>query len=262
MDREPVFAPCCGLAACHPRAHDTGRAFLAYFPASTSSTQCELLALTLLSRFSIRPPRVLTDSLCSLQLLRSWGRRPMAAILSCQERAEVRTFIYQWQGSSSAPLLEKVQAHDTDACRAGCPKALGNAMADARAKDAALSLGSSLYVPDPRAADAVQLQDNSGVWIRDVRAALTSFCWEERRAAVSSRRPWLATLFPAGLTFDWTASVYIFRCPLVVEGKFVHNNVDSPVLKWVARARSGALVSSDRYARTRNQPLLWSPRGG
>ena len=85
-----------------------------------SSTQCELVALSLLPRFPAVSPRVLTDSLCSLQLLKSWAHRPLTTIMTCQERVEVRTVLYQWQGRS-APLLEKVRAHDSEACRLCLP---------------------------------------------------------------------------------------------------------------------------------------------
>ena len=218
-----------------------------------SSTQCELVALTLVSHFALSPPRVLTDSLCSLQLLRSWAQRPMAAVLACQERAEVRAFLYQWQDAAVAPVLEKVKAHDAPSCRRGCPKALGNDAVDGLAKAAASSARTPLYVPDPRGEDAVQLQDAAGVWLRDVTGALTAIWWEARRAAAARRRRWLAALYPAGMAFDWPASTHIFRDPLVESGKFVHF-AEPPVLKWVARARSGALMSSNRFAKTHRQP--------
>lgn len=106
---------------------------------------------------------------------------------------------------------------------------------------------------DPRSADAVQLQDASGSWLKDINGALSALWWEDHRALVARRRGWLATLYPAGMQFDWPASVHLFKCPVVEGRAFVHT-ADPPVLKWVARARSGALVSSDRYARTRKQP--------
>ena len=146
-----------------------------------------------------------------------------------------------------------MKAHDEASCRLGCPKARGNDAVDGCAKASASSASCPLYVPDPRGEDTVQLQDAAGVWLRDVTGALTAIWWEVRRAAATRRRPWLATLYPAGMAFDWSASTHIFRNPLVESGKFVHF-ADPPVLKWVARARSGALVSSDRFARTRKQP--------
>ena len=75
-----------------------------------------------------------------------------------------------------------------------------------------------LYVPDPRGEDTVQLQDAAGVWLRDVTGALTAIWWEARRAAATRRRPWLATLYPAGMAFDWSASTHIFRYHFVEAG--------------------------------------------
>ena len=36
----------------------------------------------------------------SRKLNRSWAQRPMAAVLACQELAEVRSFLYQWHGAA------------------------------------------------------------------------------------------------------------------------------------------------------------------
>ena len=86
------------------------------------------------------------------------------------------------------------------------------------AKASASSASCTLYVPDPLVEDAVHIRDVAGVWLRDVTGALTSIWWEIRRAAATRRRPWLATLYPAGMTFDWSASTHIFRYHFVEAG--------------------------------------------
>ena len=106
-----------------------------------SSTQCELVALTLVAQFQPAPSLVLTDSLNALQLISSWGRRSARAVLSCTERVEVRHFITQWLRHPQPPTLEKVQAHDADAVRSGALKAVGNDQVDGLAKAAAVGSG-------------------------------------------------------------------------------------------------------------------------
>jgi len=172
----------------------------------------------------------------------------MASIQACRERAQVRAILYQWHSFPTAPLLEKVKAHDEDACRAGSPKALGNAAVDAKAKIAASSPEVALYVPDPRTADAVQLQDSMGVWLIDLTGAVNTLWWERARARAAARRPWLATLYPPGMEFDWRASCSIFTCPTVEGGAFVHL-VAPPEIKWIGRGRTGALATSLRLSR-------------
>ena len=53
---------------------------------TSSSTQCELVALSLVAKFHPPPSLVLTDSLVSLQLIQYWGRRP--------DRQEVPCFMH------------------------------------------------------------------------------------------------------------------------------------------------------------------------
>jgi hypothetical protein len=65
---------------------------LAHLHNAHSSTHCELVALCLALSFS--PSQILTDSLVSLQLIRSWASRPTAKTLSCPDRAEIRYFIH------------------------------------------------------------------------------------------------------------------------------------------------------------------------
>ena len=218
-------------------------------PQPKSSTQCELIALTLVRQFDPPPRLVLTDSLCALQLIASWSRRPSSAILSCPERGWVRQFLHQWAGSSVVPTLEKVLAHDDAAAAAGDVKALGNTAVDALAKQAAAGCPSTAS-PDPRFADAVQLCDATGTWLVDVSAAVTAAWWAARCQEGAARRVWLATLYPSGLELDWHSSTLLFRRPRVEERAFVYPAA-LPVLKWVARARSGALNTGARLVTTR-----------
>ena len=52
--------------------------------------------------------KILTDTLVSLQLIRRWGTRSVAQILSCPDRSEVRHFIHLARQLLQQPLLEKV----------------------------------------------------------------------------------------------------------------------------------------------------------
>ena len=61
---------------------------------ASSSTQCELVALSLVAKLHPPPSLVLTDSLVSLQLIQSWGRRPIAEVIACPDRQEVRCFMH------------------------------------------------------------------------------------------------------------------------------------------------------------------------
>ena len=131
---------------------------------------------------------------------------------------------------------------------AGNLKSVGNDRVDGLAKEAAAGAGSH-YSPDPRFADVVQLQDASGTWIMDVGSAVAETAWESRRKEATKRRSWLAQLYPDGLELDWKTSVYLFHPPKVMSGRFVHN-ASPPVLKWIARARSGALATNARKAST------------
>ena len=94
--------------------------------------------------------------------------------------------------------------------------------------------------------------------IADLDAAITAFWWNARRSDGAARRAWLASLYPAGVEMDWVPSVGIFRLPWVQDGNF-HHWASPPVLKWVARARTGALVTFSRAARTGMQSLQSCP---
>ena len=87
----------------------------------------------------------------------------------------------------------------------------------------------------------------TGWWI--LTPAIKSYWWDARLVEARQRRAWIASLYPAGMEFDWKVSTAIFALPAVVGGYFVHA-VPPPVLKWVARARAGALATSLRKATT------------
>ena len=213
-----------------------------------SSTQCELVALSLVARFQPPPSLVLTDSLNSLQLISSWEQRSSARILACAERVEVRLFLDTWQHSSAPPTLEKVKAHDEQGRSAGNQKSWGNEQVDGLAKLAADGVDDE-YSPNPRHTDAVQVHDAAGRWLKDVSAAVTRGWWEQHRTAGATRRSWLLQLYPAGVDFDWRISNYLFRLPCVEGGEFVHA-APRRVLKWTARVRTGALATNARLTGT------------
>jgi hypothetical protein len=151
--------------------------------------------------------------------------------------------------SPTPPTLEKVKAHDDAAAAAGDVKALGNAAVDILAKRAASGAG-GLTASDPRFADAVQLCDAAGAPQGDLLPAVSAAWWATCRRAGGKRRVWLAQLYPDGLDIDWPISYLFFRRPVVEKRSFIYPT-PSAVLKWVARARSGALVTQARRVTTR-----------
>jgi hypothetical protein len=186
-----------GAAAWQPisAAHFTSHVALPY-----SSTQCEFIALSLAAKFPVRPSVLLTDSLASLQLIQTWGRRSAREILSCPVRAEVRLFLAQWQ-HAVPPTLAKVKAHDRAAAEAGDARpACGIERADALAKAAADDSTATVepYVSDPRYADAVRVRDANGGWVSDLGPAIVAGSWwtSTLAAAGGQRRTWLAQLYP------------------------------------------------------------------
>ena len=229
---------------------DSDLFFQATVPVPRSSTHCELVALNLVSSFQPPPPVVLTDSLCSLQLIGSWGRRSLRSIYTCFERSLVRQFIAYWDScTTSPPVLEKVQAHDDSAAASGVMKALGNAAVDALAKQAAS--GSGAPAPsDRRYDDAVEICDAAGAAQVVLASAIASAWWAARQREGGARRAWLGQLYPLGLEIDWPPSQLLFRRPAVTENTFVYP-APYTVLKWVARARSGALMTQSRLVTTR-----------
>jgi hypothetical protein len=240
-----------GAAVWRPR---DGESLLLHLPAARSSTHCELVALEL--ALSLHPAQVLTDSLCALHLLRGWAQMPEARRLRCPDRAEVRRVLVASLTCVGRPSLEKVKAHDTQGVEQALPKAIGNDRADFLAKLAASgSTSPSLPASEESpllgpAGDPVVLRDAGGVVILSVPASFLSAWWLRCRQSWASRgpRPRLDILYPLGMEFNWSASVGIFRRPLVQLGGFVHR-VAPRVAKWIARVRCGCLATRERLAR-------------
>ena len=120
-------------------------------PGPQSSTHCELVALTLVSRIQ---SLVLTDSLSALHLIAFWGRWSARTTFSRPDHTVVRHFLSLWTGTPP-PMFEKMKAHDDAAVSAGSVKAMGNADVETLATQAA-SPSVEPYSSDPRFADAVQ----------------------------------------------------------------------------------------------------------
>ena len=230
-----------GAAAVQP---DTETTLQASVPAARSSTHCELAALCL--AMTLQPSQVLTDSLCAMQLLHRWGSTPTARTLRCTDRMEVRQVIHAASLLAKAPVLEKVKAHDTGAIALGVPKAVGNDMAD-QAAAAAASASTLWSVARGLHGDAVELLDASGAWVADVRAAVSSTWWRNRCSGKPLRPP-LDLLYPVGLAIDWKLSCGIFRRVHVADGRFI-TTTPSPVIKWLARVRTGCLACRARLHR-------------
>ena len=153
-----------GAAAVQP---DTEEVLLATVQQPRSSTHCELVALCL--ALSLNPSQILTDSLSSLHLISAWGQWPMARMLRCPDRVEVRQFLHLVAASTALPQLEKVTAHDAAALRLRHPKAVGNDMADASARRAASESGPALWLAEGGPfGDPVEMISASGARVTEV----------------------------------------------------------------------------------------------
>ena len=233
---------------------DTEETFMLHVPAARSSTQCELVALTL--AMQLLPMQVLSDSLCALQLVRRWPEYSDARRLACPDRVEVRELLAATRACLCPPILEKVRAHDERGVQLGDPKALGNDAVDAFAKRAAAGETSRSVQPLPPDrllgpfGDPVVLLDHNGSPILSAVRSVPSAFWRRSRATWSARRPRLRLdmLFPQDLEFDWQASVGIFRRPVILKGAFSHR-VAPRVIKWISRMRCGCLATRDRLQR-------------
>ena len=196
----------------------SGSEALRRVPQPRSSTQCELVALRLASSFPHVPSVILTDSLCSLQLIQSWGARSTAQVLSTPDRLEVRQFLYAWDAHPSPPRLEKVKAHDEAGRLAGNLKTMGNEMADALAKRAAAPEVTAFSV-DRRFADAVEIFDSADQPVLNLKV-LEDLWWSRQRSLGATRRAWIGILYPETFSFDWEGSVWVFRPPSIKDAVF------------------------------------------
>jgi hypothetical protein len=217
-----------------------------------SSTHCELVALGL--ALQLEAPTVLTDSLTALHLVAGWGRWPVDRMLRCPDRRELRWLLSLAAGCPAVPVLEKVKAHDTEALRIGHPKAVGNDLADAAARQAASQPETTPFTVDlVPFGDPVDLLDGAGRQVEDVRGALHDWWWARRQLSRSARRPWLDLLYPVGVDLVWEYSSGCFMRPVVSGNRFVHRAAVS-VVKWLARARAGCLASRLRIFSHRMGP--------
>ena len=230
-----------GAAAVQP---DEEAVRMVHITAPRSSTQCELVALSL--AMGLRPPQILTDSLTALHLLRTWGTMSPQRILQTADRELVRLVIYEAGRLPLPPLLEKVKAHDQDALAAGHPKAVGNDAADGWAKRAATEDGHAEWQPVPALhGDPVVLEDAAGNQIWDVQRTLEVAWWERRHRSTARARPLLERLYPSDVAVAWMPSNGIFRRPVVPGRVFMHP-APPAVIKWMARVRTGCLVTRMR----------------
>ena len=172
----------------------------------------------------LQPTQILTDSLCSLQLVRGWGTMSESRRLLCHDRAEVRGLLdaAALAARICLPVREKVRAHDELGVQLGAPKALGNDVVDGLAKRAAAGTTSpSVRAPaaEPllgKYGDPVVLLAADGTVVSDVVQSFHRAWWRRCWTRPARRpRPRLDALFAAGLSYDWKASVGVFRRPRV-----------------------------------------------
>ena len=229
-----------GAAAVQP---DTNTILHAWLPMAHSSTQCELAALCL--AMTLHPPQVLTDSLCSLQLLLRWGQLSSKRVLLCIDRFAVRQVVHMASQCAHPPLLEKVLAHNDAAIAMGHPKSVGNDDADREAQCAANDPTLPPWCPDSsQHGDPIAVIDASAIPVLDVPAAFQQLWWQRH---VTSRpgRQWLGLLYPADVELDWPLSNGIFHRPTSTGQHFAHP-VPPAVIKWLARIRTGSLATRAR----------------
>ena len=233
-----------GAAAVMP---EEGQKRMVRVVAPRSSTQCELVALTL--ALEMQPLQVLTDSLAALTMLRNWGRWPPQRVLQSPDRVEVRRFLHRARELGVLPQVVKVKAHDEEAIRLGHPRAVGNDEADACARQAAVEEGHSVWSGEAGPhGDPVELLDGGGKPVLEVRRALEEVWWARRLRSKAQARPWLERLYPPDVCLDWAASTGVFRRPTVSGNTFVHV-AHTAVVKWLARVRAGCLASRARLVK-------------
>ena len=227
---------------------DSEESLLLSVPSPRSSTHCELAALGL--AMSAHPSEVYTDSLCSLQLLRSWGSRSTASVLRCADRFDVRHVLAASYNCPAPPSLRKVKAHDERAVADGHPLAIANDRVDGLAKLAARSPGLPTWDPPAACRDAVELLDAAGSPVLDIESFLPLAWWTRQRRAWGppGSRPRLELIFPADIAIDWPSSTAIFARPCLRSALF-HHPVAPAVIKWVARVRCGCLATQARRLR-------------
>ena len=151
-------------------------------------------------------------------------------------------------------LLEKVKAHRKDAAAKEDPKAVWNEKADREAGRTAASdgVGFTALEEMEEFADVVRMKDSTGRWIVVVDKVVEDCWWEKQRAHIEERRPdSLGKLW-------WQVSNKMFERPVVRGGAWISKAAPG-LMKWVARARAGALASRVRMVKTN---VVKGPDGG
>ena len=192
-----------------------------------------------------------SDSLAALTTLKGWAGWGVARRLKCEDRAEVRAVLWK-AAEGRMQRLEKVKAHRTDVAAKADPKALWNEKADAAAGRAADSggVGTATCEELHEFEDVVQVRDGGGRWLRVVGKEVEECWWEKQKGAVVTRRPeTLGKMFPPGVKIWWKVSNRMFGRP-VVKGDAWIEAAAPGVVKWVARARVGALATEERLSKT------------
>ncbi len=97
---------------------------------------------------------------------------------------------------------------------------------------------------DRRFADAVEIFDSAAQPVLNLQV-LEDLWWSQQRSLGATRRAWIGILYPETISFDWEVSFWVLRPPSNKDGHFGYSAAPS-VLKWTARARSGALATQAR----------------
>ena len=227
----------------------TGHVEARFVPEARSSTQPELVGIRLaVGRGAVA---VYSDSLAALTTLKGWCGWKVARRFKCEDRPEVRAVLWK-AAEGDLRLVEKVKAHRKDDAAKVDPKAIWNDKADGAAGRAAESggVGTAVCEELPEFEDAVQVRDGGGRWLRAVGKEVKECWWEQQRAAVVARRPeTLGKIFPAGVKIWWLVSNKMFGRPTVKGDAWIEPAAPG-LVKWVARARVGALATRERLSKT------------
>ena len=227
----------------------TGNVETRFVPEARSSTQPELVGIRLAVEQGAGA--VYSDSLAALTTLKGWAGWGVARRLKCEDRAEVKAVLWK-AAEGRLQRLEKVKAHRTDVAAKADPKALWNEKADAAAGRAADSggVGTATCEELHEFEDVVQVRDGGGRWLRVVGKEVEECWWEKQKGAVVTRRPeTLGKMFPPGVKIWWKVSNRMFGRP-TVKGEAWIEAAAPGVVKWVARARVGALATKERLSKT------------
>ena len=221
-----------------------------YLRSPRSSTEPELIGIRLAAFQGAQG--VYTDSLAALTTLAGWAMWKKSRRLKCEDRGEVRAIL--WKASEGGlRLLEKVKAHRKDEAAKSDPKAIWNEKADEAAGRTA-SGGGGVGAMEPEGLeefqDVVRFQHRDGRFVSIVGKLWEEEWWEKQRVEVMKRRQdTLGRVYPAGMEMWWKVSTKMFVRPSLRGGVWI-NKAPPGLVKWVARARTGALATMERMTRT------------